>query len=206
MDLLAARERIGGLIDAYALGVAPMKDVAAEAEDEAGVPKDMWAGPVDEDGWVEWTVLPSAVKDADIEALGRAFGVRLPLVWRAYLGARAHCFDQVHSKVHDQLVMLEHTPTIRPLGPARDHLQAWSALLEAGYLPFSEWGDGWGPMCVDLTEAKQPEVDGPVVWIDHERLVTLGEDRCRERSAVQPHAKPLYPSLLRFFDDVFSIA
>lgn len=75
-------------------------------------------------------------------------------------------------------------------------------MIGAGFAPFAEWGDGWGPMCFDL-EQRGKDGDCTVVWMDHERLISLGPEPCGQRETVSPLAQPLYGSYREFLTDVF---
>lgn len=192
---------VGRLLDAYAAGADKMH-VAAEDPEDGGVPPQMQVGGVDEHGWVEWRPLPSTLTEMDVAAVEREIGVELPPLFRAYLLARLHLFEQVRSAQHDQLIMMTDTPANRPLVPLQDRLTAWRPLIDAGYVPFAEWGDGWGPMCFDI-HARGSDGDCPVIWIDHERVLPLSEQQCRRREVVQPLAERLYPSFRAMLVDVF---
>jgi len=191
---------VGALLDAFA-ETYHCRGVAADEDDEGGVPRSMQVGPVDADGWVTWRMVPSALTKGDVAAVEEAFGVAFPPVFRAYLRARFHCFDQVRSATHGQLVFMTDVPSRDGLGPLQRLLRAWSPLIAAGYVPFAEWGDGWGPMCFDV-QRRADDGDCPIVWLDHERLVPLG-DAMRLRAAVEPWAQPLYDSCRAFLADVF---
>ncbi|HYE20031.1 MAG TPA: SMI1/KNR4 family protein [Tepidisphaeraceae bacterium] len=201
MGLAEDTTYVGALLDAYA-EVEPRVHVAAKAPRGAGVPPEMHAGPVNEHGWVEWRMLPTTLTDADVVAVEREFGVTFPPLFRAYLLARLQLFRQVGSDRHDQPVLMTHLPSDRPLGPLRDLLTAWRPLIDARYVPFAEWGDGWGPMCFDA-QARGADGDCPVVWLDHERVIPMGEDAVRRREAMEPLARPLYGSFREFLIDVF---
>ena len=82
-------------------------------------------------------------------------------------------------------------------------MRAWEPVIAAGYVPFAEWGDGWGPMCFD-TERRAADGDCPIVWMDHEVLVPIGEERWRVRKKVLPLAQPLYDSCRELLIDVFA--
>jgi hypothetical protein len=191
-----------GLLDAYATG-AWMMHVAAEDPDDAGVPPEMQAGEVNEDGWVKWRLLPSTLAESDVTGVEREFGVEFPPVFRAYLLAHFHLFNQVRSRKYDQQVLMTDTPANRPLVPLRDLLTAWQPLISAGYVPFAQWGDGWGPMCFDSGQ-RGADRECPVVWMDHELLIPLGPDGCWQRESVLPLVKPLYGSCREFLVDVFA--
>ena len=202
-SLAEAREAIGALLDSFAAR-NPRMGVAAEEKGGAGVPPDMQIGEVDEEGWVAWRVMASRVTEADLDAWEDHIGVSLPMWFRAYLGARAHIYDQLHAMSHKkQLIFMPATPTHDPLSEIRGLVEAWRPLLEAGYLPVAQWGDGWGPMCLDLRAGRPDEDDFPIVWFDHEILGPLGPDTCRDRDAIAGHGEPLYASYRDFIHDVF---
>lgn len=192
---------VGRLLDAYAVDACRM-GCAQEDPADGGVPPEMQVGTANAEGWVEWRVLPSSLEEAELAAFEAEFGVELPPVFRAYLLARFHLFHQVHSRRHDQLVLITDTPAGAPLQPLRDMFEAWQPLTAAGLIPFADWGDGWGPMCFDAGQ-RQRDGDCPVVWLDHEALVSLGPNNCRQRELVLSVAQPLYDSGRAFLLDVF---
>lgn len=192
---------VGRLLDAYAVG-AWRRGVASEDPADAGVPPEMQVGEVDAEGWVEWRVLPSTLHEADVSALEAEFGINLPPIFRAYLLCSFHLFDQVRGRRYDQQVFMPDTPAGKPLKPLRTLLKAWRPLIGAGYVPFAQWGDCWGPMCFDVVR-RAVDGDCPVVWMDHEALIPLGEARFGRREAVSPLAQPLYDSCREFIIDVF---
>lgn len=192
---------VGQLIEAYALG-ADRRGVASKRPQDSGVPATMQVGPIDAEGWVEWRVLPSILSEAEVSDLEKNSGIELPPLFRAYLLARFHLFDQVTSRRHDQLILMPDTPAGKPLAPLLNSMSAWRPLMDAGFIPFAEWGDGWGPMCFD-TDRRASAGDCPVIWMDHEILAPLGEEQCRTRKKVLPLAQPLYESCRELLVDVF---
>ncbi len=185
-----------------------LDDYAAEESRRAvasGVPAAMQVGQIDAEGWVEWRVLPSTLKEAEVTGLESKFGIQLPPLFRAYLLARFQLFDQVTSRRYDQLILMSATPAGNPLAPLVDSLSAWRPLIEAGFIPFAEWGDSWGPMCFD-SGRRAPDGDCPVVWMDHEVFVPLGDERWRVRAKMLPLAQPLYESCRDLLLDIFGSA
>lgn len=199
-----ATAHIAGLIDRFAASCGPFVGIASGDDEDYGAPPEMQVSPVDPAGWVEWSVRPSVVTAADLRAIEMDHRFAIPSHLQGYLRSRSHLFDQVHSREHGQLVLLTPVPTRRPLQPFARLLEGWEPLLRAGYVPFAEWGDGWGPVCIDIGEASAEVDDGPIVWFDHEVLFTLGE--VLSRGEVSPHAIPLHPSFLAFLEDVFGIS
>jgi hypothetical protein len=130
------------------------------------------------------------------------FGVRFPPLFRAYLLSRFQLFDQIKSRRYDQQIFITDTPSGKALTPIRELLSAWRPLIDAGFVPFAQWGDGWGPMCFDSAR-RASDGECPVVWIDHEALIPLGEEQCRQREVVLPLVQPLYVSCREFLVDVF---
>lgn len=192
---------VGQLLDAYAVE-AWRRSVAAGDPEDAGVPPVMQVGEVDPDGWVDWRVLPSTLRESEVTALEQEFAVQLPPIFRAYLLARFQLFDQVHSERYKRLILMTDTPAGRPLKPLRELLHAWRPLIDGGFVPFAQWGDGWGPMCFDSLK-RANDGDCPVVWMDHEALIPLGAERCRHRDVVLPLVQSLYGSCREFLIDVF---
>jgi hypothetical protein len=201
MTVSEDHEFVGRLLDAYAVDDHRM-GVASKDPKDAGVPKEMQVGEVDADGWVEWRVLPSTLTEAEVDAVEKEFAVQFPPLFRAYMLARFQLFDQVHSRRYDQQIFMTDTPAGKPLKPIRTLMKAWRSLIDAGYIPFAEWGDGWGPMCFDSVK-RTADGECPVVWMDHEALIPLGSNRCRQRESVLPLAQPLYGSCREFLVDVF---
>ena len=197
-------EFVGQLIDAFeasetlcCIGVAPV------TPDGSGVPPEMQVGDVDEEGWVAWKVLPSTLNASEVEELEKEFGVQFPPLFRAYLLARFHLFDQVHSRKYNQLIFMSDTPSRKSLAEIRALIEGWQDLIDAGFVAFAEWGDSWGPMCFDV-EQRAADGDCPIVWMDHELLIPLGEQNLRKRELVMPLVHPLYASCREFLLDVFT--
>ena len=193
-------DHVGGLIDAYAAAHPPV-GVAEEEPGDGGVPRQLWDGPVNDEGWVQWRPLPSTLTPEEVAAVEAEAGVEFPPLFRAYLLSRFQLFDQLHSARHDQVVIMTPVPPDEPLSPLRELFDAWGSLVPASYLPFALWGDAWGPMCFDLHHAS--DGDRPVVWMDHELLVPLAEADRGRREIVGPLARPLYGSFREFLEDVF---
>ena len=203
MGLTEDIQFVRSLLEAYSEGYDRM-GVAAE-NGGSGVPPEMFDGPINDAGWVAWRMLPSTLSNADISHLEDEFTVTLPPLFRAYLLAGFQLFDQIHSSRHDQLIFNTPVPANDPLGPLRRELTGWRSLIDASLVPFAEWGDCWGPMCFD-TQQRLHDGDCPIVWLDHELLIPLGEQQCRVRESVAPHINPIFDSYADFLTDTFSVA
>lgn len=196
-DILA----IGAVLDRFAAQYHRWHVAAEEGDD--GVPPDMQAGPINAEGWVEWRLLPSTLTIAAVIELERRFGVEFPPGFHAYLLARHHFYEQVASRRHSQSITLPVLSTVEPLAPLHEQLMSWQPLITAGYIPFAEFGDSWGPICFDA-DNRLADGDCPVVWMDHEPLITLGPAKCGERHALEPFVQPLYGSFRGLLGDVFA--
>jgi hypothetical protein len=194
---------VADLLDRYAAAHPFMVHPACEDPADWGVPPDMVAGPVDAEGWVPWKLLPSTVTGADVAALEREFGVTFPPLFRAYLMARFHLFDQVGSRRHGRSASLPTTRSHDPFRTIRNLLTGCRELIPAGYIPFGQWGDGWGPLCFDAAR-RAADGDCPVVWMEHEELVPLAPEEVGRREVVEPLAEPLYDSCRDLLLDVFA--
>ena len=196
-------QRIGQLIDGYYARADPIdrRGVASTKPSYHGVPPEMWAGPVSPDGWVDWKLLPSTLTSADVSTLELEFMVAFPPPFQAYLQARFHCFDQVQSVRHDEIILLPALPERDPLRTLRELLKAWRVLIAADLIPFAEWGDGYGPMCFD-TRRRRQDGDCPILWLDHEQIAPM-----REKAAVRANLtrleQPLYDSFADLLEDLF---
>lgn len=199
-DISFVRTRLEG----YFLVDAPHMSVAS-VDGSDGVPPEMFDGDVDGEGWVAWRMLPSTLSNADVFQLENEFSIQFPPLFRAYLLAAFQLFDQILSTRYDQLIFNTDVPSNNPLGPTRNLIVAWKPLLSAKFIPFAEWGDGWGPMCFDVKN-RRDDGDCPIVWMDHELLIPMGEEKCGDHDSVLPHVNPLYESYREFFEDAFSVA
>jgi hypothetical protein len=192
---------IGTLLDRFAEKVY-CHDCAAEDPEDYGVPLEMQDGDIDAEGWVAWKILPSSLVESDIAGLEAEFSVQFPALFRTYLLSRFHLFDQVHSAKHDQLIMLVSTPSSNPLRAVRKILGGWQPLIAAGYIPFSEWGDGWGPICFKINP-QNPDETPAVIWFDHDQLNSLTAAQIALREILEQFEKPIYDSFREMLEDVF---
>jgi hypothetical protein len=196
---------IGRMIDRFAASNPTLCwSGASTSPDDFGVPADMWASEVDGDGCVTWRVMPSTLKEHAVDRLQSDFDIDFPPIFRAYLLARHHCFDQLGSIKHSQVFMFPDVPTRDPLRKIRSTLEGWRVLLPAGLIPFAEFGDGWGPMCFDAG-ARRSDGDCPVLWLDHEQIIPLGDQKLGQRDLLRQFERPLYASFAELLDDVFNV-
>src|SRR5262245_49392583 len=200
MGLAEDITEIGRLIDAFNERYPACHIIAGDWP-----PLEMRGEPLSSHDWVACRVLPSTLGLADVITLERELAVQFPPMFRAYLLARFHLFDQVHARrYNNQLICWPHITSQSSLDDVRTHVRAWQSLADAGYIPFATWGDGWGPMCFDTAQRAQGG-ECSVVWTDHELLHQLGPTECRKRANVEPLAQPLYDSSRELILDVFSL-
>lgn len=203
MDEAITKERVGRLTDAYFDAAHPIrrKGVASRRATDFGVPAEMWAGPVEPSGWVDWKLLPSSLTDLDVARLEAIYGVAFPPSFEAYLLARFHCFRQFKSAKYQRTLSLPDLPSRDPFRSLRALLEGWRMLSRLELIPFAVWGDGWGPMCFD-TRRRDAFGECPIVWLDHEKLLPFHE-RGATRDELAPLEQPLYPSFGELLLDVF---
>jgi hypothetical protein len=203
-DLDQAVAQVADMLDRLAESHDRMGVAALDPED-AGVLPAMQEGAIDDEGWVKWKLMPATARRDDLDALEAETGLRFPTMLKAYFLARCHLFDQLHAHEHgDHLVFSLAVPHSQPLEPWRELLRDWSPLLAAGLLPVGQWGDGWGPIVVDLGQADVAPDDAPVLWFDHEQLFPLLDGPTLERAALEPLRRPLYTNAADFVRDILS--
>jgi hypothetical protein len=192
---------IRSLLEAHYRPDSARDEAPEEPDDDYGVPPEMQIGTPDEEGLVQWRITPSPLTDQDISDLEARFNVAFPNFFRAYLLAACHLFDQVCSRRFDQKILMMPVPSNNPTGALESLMSSWQPLIAASFVPFAEWGDSWGPMCFDALQRSND--DCPIVWMDHDILITLGEEACSDRNVVAPHVQPLYSGARDFIEDVF---
>jgi hypothetical protein len=149
------------------------------------LPTAMVVGKPNAEGWIQWKTVPSPVTSEELREVEQRLPGPLPAVMRKYF--------QYRCILGTEGILLPEVPADGPLDPFLQEVAAWSPLLEAGYIPFAEYGDGYGPVCLDTLRPCGTD-DFAVIWIDHEDIHALGEEDARQRSNLESLAKPLYPS------------
>lgn len=154
------------------------------------VPKEMQAGPVNEEDWCKWKLVRSPVTPEDLDKLEEQTGCKFPGLLRTFLSTYCHYFEDIGLGRQE------------PRKPFNNMENAWNpTLVRAGYLPFLWDEEGYFIRCIDL--ANMPDEDRcPVVQIDHEVLFDFSGDTGRE--ALQPVMEPVAESFRAFLEDIFS--
>lgn len=169
------------------------------------VPIEMRDGPVNEDGWVLWKPIKSNVSDEELMEIEEQYGFKFPPYFALYLKAYYQLLDQVFSNKYDgQLVMMPCCPSDQPLTQLKELIEAWNPLVKSGYIPFAQWGDGWGPICLDMQNPTSEGNDFAVIWFDHEQIIPLAEEGCKQRENIVRFSQPLYRSFKEFFYDIYA--
>ncbi len=166
---------------------------------DGGIPLEMVIGEI-EDDYASWQMLPSTITAEQVAELEKQVGLDLPPLFKAYLQAKFHLFDQIHNGKY--LVLFPSIPSDYRLGNVSSQLLCWPQLLKIGYIPFAEYEDGYGPICFD-TYNRGSDGDCPLVWIDHEELHALSEEDFSQREKVQPLEQKLHGSFREFVNDFF---
>lgn len=160
---------------------------------------------------------PSTVMPEQIEALERECGVTFPEVFKEYLMTYCYDFTTIQGVALDSCGELDrqymefiNIPKENPLKLLREFLEGirgtgeecfadGDIFLRNGYLPFGDYGAGWGVCCFD-TKKKESDVDfddpetWTVVWFDHEEVIDGG---ALEELAIP--AAPTFCELLEWF-------
>ena len=76
MTLQENTEYVGKTLDEF-YALQPQFGVAADDNSSRGVPRNMWKGDVDDEGWVEWTISPSSLSLVEIKELEAHYGLSL---------------------------------------------------------------------------------------------------------------------------------
>jgi hypothetical protein len=167
----------------------------------SGFPEDMMDGYVDEDDWVRWKLLPSNRKEEDVVEIERKYSIAFPPLFRAYLVARFHLFDEVYNdRVNIEMPDL---PSYDPYWKLITWLDGWKELISFGYIPFAIYEGGYGPVCFD-TDHRMTDGDCPIVYFDHDILISISDEKTKiNRSIIELHSQNLYGSFRELMRDLF---
>ncbi len=136
-------------------------DIDPEYVSMCDLPEEMLADGADPDEeWNVWKLIPSTVTDDDIAEQEKAFGLKFPDIFKAFLSTYHHVFE---------------APIGRnmPDAPFDSLDNAFNPHLTAnGYLPFTWDKEGCFIRCIDLN-ADNDGARCPVVQFDHEELFDM---------------------------------
>jgi hypothetical protein len=141
-----------------------------------GVPSNMVNGPPFDGDWIPWKPIESPVTENDVARLEAMTGVRFPPLFRAYL------MYQCLLMTDFGIIRLPQLPSDRPLEDVMGYMRVFNEETYwrvHGYVPFAYDGNDGGRMCFD-TKRPDAQNDYPIVFVDHERAVSInyvGEQR-----------------------------
>lgn len=153
-----------------------------------GVPEEMRAGEPNEDGWVKWKMIPSTVMESDFEIIENEWGVKFPLMLKAYFKAYFHYFE-------------ENVGRITPKKPFYSLDNAYNpVLLRFGYLPFTWDSEGYFIRCIDLSNMPD-EYNCSICQIDHEVLFDYDQEAVTKEDIDESMVK-IEENLKSYFEKV----
>jgi len=152
---------------------AESKELLGYDIEDSGVPREMQGGDPDEEGYVEWKIIPSKINELEIRDLEKEYNIQFPDIYKAYL--LSYCHLGLSIKIGDRHVFLPEIPSDYPLKEIKSQLNNWRPLVNAGFIPFGEYEDGWGPVCFD---AKSKNNDYSIIWFEHEELFSNDFEEC----------------------------
>jgi len=162
-----------------------MDDMALMMPD---VPEEMRVGEVDEDGWCKWKMIPSTVTESDFEIIENEWGVKFPLMLKAYFKVYFHYFEENVGRVPSKKPFYSLDNAYNPV------------LIRCGYLPFTWDSEGYFICCVDLSN--MPDEDScPICHIDHEVLFEYEEETVTKDDINQNMVK-IEKNLKSYFEKV----
>ena len=150
-------------------------------------------GTTDGDGWAVWKLIPSTVTDEDIANEEEGFGVKFPVLLKAYLSTYHHGFDVLGFNY--------------PGEPFEALDNAFNPhLADNDYLPFAWDEDRYFIRCIDL-RANSDGDQCPVVQFDHEELLDMlyeyeDNNEAVPREVLEKLAEQIAPSLKDYLNNI----
>ncbi len=126
------------------------------------VPLDMLDGPVDKNEWARWKPIDSPIQLNEIERIEKKYGVKLPLLFSAYLMYKSLMMTNF-------IVNLPETPSDRPLEQALLYLDIYNEhdfFKKNKLLPFGDYNVDHCLLCFDLKKQENKYLDCPIVHVD----------------------------------------
>ncbi len=125
----------------------------------------------------------STISDKDIDNLQNKFNVKLPELYKDFLKSYFFDFNTLLAVVDnlnyfkEQYVMIipNNDNALRGLCEYWSMLEEEFNLLSNGFVPIGDWGDGFGPLCIDTHKCLNQVVYNnkrtwTMVWFDHEEF------------------------------------
>ena len=153
---------------------------------------------------------PSTISDKEIEDLQNQFNIKLPELYTDFLKSYFFEFDTLLGVVDnlnyfkEQYVMLipNNDKDLKGIYDYWSMLEGEYKLLSNGFLPIGDWGNGFGPLCID-THKSLDEVDynsketWTVVWFDQEEF--WGGEMYEDFTDVAIPAAPDFHELMEWY-------
>lgn len=153
--------------------------------------KEMWSDDADpSEEWKKWKLVPSVIKEDELEALEKEIGVKLPLSLRAFLTVYHHYFEEPVGR----------NSLFKPFEAVKN---AWNPMLvKFGYLPFTWDGESYHIRCIKLREMPEEEKCG-IYQIEHEILFDFDEDTAAQEE-IDKNMKFVSENLLTYLDEILN--
>lgn len=126
---------------------------------------------------------PSTISDKEIEDLQNKFQIKLPEIYKDFLKSYFFEFNTLLAVVDklnyfkEQYVMIipNRDRELKGIYENWSFLEEEYKLLSNGFVPIGDWGDGWGPVCIDTHKCLDKVVYNDkktwtMVWFDHEEF------------------------------------
>jgi len=162
------------------------------------VPHEMRADVADsDDEWNVWKLIPSTITNDELDAIEVKYGLKLPIMVRAFLSTYHHLFeDPIGRNGLGSNKLLAFDNTYNP------HLTA------NAFLPFAWDRDNYFIRCIDLTN--MPNEDKcPVLEIDHEYMFDVtfaAEDKgeIATRKQLMQYMRPVSDNFKQYLEHVYN--
>ncbi len=126
---------------------------------------------------------PSTISDKEINDLQSKFNITIPEFYKDFLKSYFFEFDTLSAVVDNLNYFKEQYVKIIPNNDKelKGIYEYWSFmekeynLLSNGFVPVGDWGDGFGPLCIDTHKSLNEVVyknkkTWTMVWFDHEEF------------------------------------
>lgn len=153
---------------------------------------------------------PSTISDEDISHLQNKFNIKLPQLYREFLKSYFFEFNTLLAVVDNLNYFKEQYVMIIPNNDneLKGIYEYWSILeeefnlLSNGFVPIGDWGDGFGPLCIDTNKCLEQVVYNDkktwtMVWFDHEEF--FGGEKYEDFTNVAIPAAPDFREFMEWY-------
>ena len=158
---------------------------------------------------------PSTILDKDIDGLQNKFNIKLPELYKDFLKSYFFEFNTLLAVVDNLNYFKEQYVMIIPNNDneMKGIYEYWSMLeeefnlLSNGFVPIGDWGNGFGPLCIDTHKCLNQVVYNnkktwTMVWFDHEEFFG-GEEYEDFTNAAIPAAPDFHEFMEWYFLDKY---